>query len=228
MSYIDHIRALEDYLEINTLSPEAQLIYYKLLTLFNRAHWPESIQVDNNRLQTMSGIENERTFRRHKDKLVATGLVLFTKGRPGNPNRYILPLAASLPPEPKPVPKPQHPEEQKETPKPKKSAKKKPPATRVFIPPTKDEVREYCRSRVSTVDPDYFWEYFNASGWIDSKGKPVLNWKGKLVTWEKFNGGSTNTQNDAPKAPPSEPKGRLVTRIDAFGRKKTVWVAEED
>ena len=61
---------------------------------------------------------------------------------------------------------------------------------RKFIPPTLDEVRAYCRQRNSSVDPVQFYDYFTADpsrAWIDAKGQPVLNWKSKIVTWEKFN-----------------------------------------
>lgn len=60
----------------------------------------------------------------------------------------------------------------------KKSTPKK------FVPPTLDEVREYCKQRNSSVDADRFFEYFEASGWVDSKGNPVRNWKQKVITWE--------------------------------------------
>ena len=59
-----------------------------------------------------------------------------------------------------------------------------------FVPPTLDEVRAYCRQRNSPVDPVQFYDYFTADpsrAWIDAKGQPVLNWKQKIVTWEKFN-----------------------------------------
>lgn len=51
--------------------------------------------------------------------------------------------------------------------------------------PTREEVREYCRQRNSPVDPDQFFDYFEAGNWKDSEGKPVLAWKQKLLTWEK-------------------------------------------
>lgn len=62
-------------------------------------------------------------------------------------------------------------------PKPKKGKKE-------FIPPTLEEVQEYCRQRKNNVDAKKFFDYFDASGWVDSKGKPVLNWKQKVITWE--------------------------------------------
>ena len=61
-----------------------------------------------------------------------------------------------------------------------------------FVPPTLDEVRDYCAERSSPVDPVQFFEYFSEGNWKDSKGNPVRNWKQKLITWEKF-------QNEKPK-----------------------------
>lgn len=53
-----------------------------------------------------------------------------------------------------------------------------------FIPPTLDEVRAYCLERKNNVDPERFFDYFDASGWVDSEGKKVRNWKQKVITWE--------------------------------------------
>jgi len=64
-------------------------------------------------------------------------------------------------------------------------AKQSKDTRRAFTPPSRDEVREYVQSRNSSVDPDRFFDYFDAGGWIDSKGNPVLNWRQKLITWEK-------------------------------------------
>ena len=61
-------------------------------------------------------------------------------------------------------------------------SKSKPKA---FVPPTLEEVEEYVRSRNSSVNPQTFWEYFDTGNWRDSEGKPVQNWKQKLITWEK-------------------------------------------
>ena len=61
-----------------------------------------------------------------------------------------------------------------------------------FVPPTLEEVEEYVRQRNSSVDPQQFLDYFSVSGWIDSKGNPVRNWKQKLITWENGNGRKRN------------------------------------
>lgn len=58
---------------------------------------------------------------------------------------------------------------------------------KVFIPPTLEEVEEYCRGRNSIVDPKAFYDYFTAGNWTDSQGKKVKNWKQKVITWETHN-----------------------------------------
>ena len=55
----------------------------------------------------------------------------------------------------------------------------------VFTPPTLEEITAYCRERNNNVDPKQFFDYFQTGNWIDSEGKPVRNWKQKLITWEK-------------------------------------------
>lgn len=71
----------------------------------------------------------------------------------------------------------------------------KPSTTKPFIPPTITEVEAYCKERNNNVDAKKFFDYFEASGWVDSRGNKVKNWKQKVITWEKneFNqGGNTS------------------------------------
>jgi hypothetical protein len=73
-------------------------------------------------------------------------------------------------------------------------------ARKAFTPPTIEEVIEYCASRNNMVDPYKFFDFYDVSGWIDSNGKPVKNWKQKVITWEGRNGSkqfSPNAQNSA-------------------------------
>lgn len=53
-----------------------------------------------------------------------------------------------------------------------------------FEPPTLEEITEYCRERGSPVDPNRFYDYYNARHWIDSKGNLVTEWKSRLISWE--------------------------------------------
>lgn len=51
--------------------------------------------------------------------------------------------------------------------------------------PSREEVREYVKERNSSVDPDRFCDFYEEGDWRDSKGKPVINWKQKLISWEQ-------------------------------------------
>lgn len=61
-----------------------------------------------------------------------------------------------------------------------------------FIPPTLEEVEEYCSQRGNKVDAQYFYDYFTVSDWVDSKGNKVKNWKQKIITWERNSKGDNN------------------------------------
>ena len=67
----------------------------------------------------------------------------------------------------------------------KEIEKSKEPKRKRFVPPTLEEVQNYCKERNSNVDPKKFFEYYSTGDWKDSKGNPVKNWKQKLITWEK-------------------------------------------
>ena len=54
-----------------------------------------------------------------------------------------------------------------------------------FTPPTLEEVRAYAVSKNSPVAPDFFFNYFNESNWVDGRGNEVQNWKQKFLTWDK-------------------------------------------
>ena len=67
-----------------------------------------------------------------------------------------------------------------------------------FIPPTLEEVRTYFAERGTTINPDAFWAHYEANGWVQSRGKPIKNWKACLTTWEhrrgEFGDGHSRTQ----------------------------------
>lgn len=88
MSYIELINAFEKWLETNYLPSLAQLLWYKLIALFNKAGWSEWITVDNHRLMALLGVKREATFISCRDRLIEVGLFEYQKGKKGSPNRY--------------------------------------------------------------------------------------------------------------------------------------------
>lgn len=88
MSYIELINAFEKWLETNYLPSLAQLLWYKLIALFNKAGWSEWVTVDNHRLMALLGVKREATFISCRDRLIEAGLFEYQKGKKGSPNRY--------------------------------------------------------------------------------------------------------------------------------------------
>lgn len=66
----------------------------------------------------------------------------------------------------------------------KESKAAKPPASPRFVPPTEAEVRDYCREKGYTVDPEAFVAFYASKGWKVGS-QPMKDWKMALVTWQK-------------------------------------------
>lgn len=66
-----------------------------------------------------------------------------------------------------------------------------------FVPPTVEEVKEYCQERKNSVNPQHFVDFYEANGWVQGKGKPIKDWRATVRTWERSGVQSTST---APKS----------------------------
>jgi hypothetical protein len=53
-----------------------------------------------------------------------------------------------------------------------------------FIPPTAEQVRDYCQERGNSVDPELFVDHYASNGWMRGKNK-LKDWKAAVRTWEK-------------------------------------------
>ncbi|HHX11142.1 MAG TPA: hypothetical protein GX729_07255 [Firmicutes bacterium] len=53
-----------------------------------------------------------------------------------------------------------------------------------FVPPSLDEVMEYCLTRNNQVDPQTFIDFYESKGWMIGKNK-MKDWKAAVRTWEK-------------------------------------------
>jgi predicted phage replisome organizer len=49
--------------------------------------------------------------------------------------------------------------------------------------PTLQEIKEYIALKNYSVNPDKFFEWYETAEWKDNKGKPIKNWKLKLLSW---------------------------------------------
>ena len=66
--------------------------------------------------------------------------------------------------------------------------------------PTIEEVAEYCRERANAVDPEAFVDYYASQGWKKANGRPILDWRACVRTWEKTERKAAGPDQDASKA----------------------------
>ena len=55
-----------------------------------------------------------------------------------------------------------------------------------FMPPTLDQVQNYCTERLNNVDANKFIDHYTSNGWLVGKNK-MKDWKAAVRTWEKSN-----------------------------------------
>lgn len=218
MDYIKQLNAFELWLETNYLPGVSQLIWYKLFMLFNRCGWAEWVTVDNFRLMVLADIKSETTFITNRDKLIESGLLEYQKGKKSSPNKYKMIQLYIIENTPKNEvnictpnigvnmeSKQSENDSQngvntadinklnKNKTKLNNNERENTPArNKKIVPPTLEQITEYCNSRNSIVNPQTFYDYFTSgedpdTHWIDSKGNPVINWKQKFITWENKN-----------------------------------------
>lgn len=54
-----------------------------------------------------------------------------------------------------------------------------------FVVPTLEEVREYVITEKLAIDPDQFYDYYQAQGWVQSNGRPIKDWKAAARKWAR-------------------------------------------
>ena len=207
MSYIDLINGFESVCESETLPVASQLLWYKLVHICNRRGWPEWVSVDNMRLMSVSGIKDEKTLIRSRNKLVDLGLFDYKPGRKGSPGKYKI-LTGNFPakmpvnmPVETPVKMPVNmPVETPDINKTKTKIKTNKKTTNVvqksFVPPSVEEVRTYCAERDNGISPEQFVDFYSAKGWMVGKNK-MKDWKACVRTWEqRQKGDSRGKRND--------------------------------
>ena len=59
------------------------------------------------------------------------------------------------------------------------------PPKKRFVPPKLDDINDYIAEKGLIVNGQVFLDYFTAGDSKDSEGKPVKNWKQKLITWDE-------------------------------------------
>ena len=54
------------------------------------------------------------------------------------------------------------------------------------IHPTLTDIISFCSDNsIENFDCEYFYDYYEANGWVDGHGNKIKNWKSKIKTWYK-------------------------------------------
>ena len=213
LNYILEINAFEQWTETHYLPIPSQLLWYKLMSICNKAGWSEWVTVGNQRLMATLQMSREASFIKARDELIKAGLIEYQKGKKGCPNKYRMVsftlkngVETKVETKVKTEVKTEvesvaiYKLKQNETKEKDANASKK-----KFAPPTLEEVEAYCKERGNTVDAAQFIDFYASKGWL--VGKVVMkDWKAAVRTWER---NRTTTSFSQSKPSPQRAKNRF-------------------
>ena len=81
----------------------------------------------------------------------------------------------------------------------KNKPKRKTTVSKIFTPPTVEEIKEYCLLRDNKIDAEHFYDFYQSKGWMIGKNK-MKDFKAAVRTWEKLN--NTKQNNDGTRQQP--------------------------
>lgn len=55
-----------------------------------------------------------------------------------------------------------------------------------FIPPTVEEIEDYCDRIGEYIDAERFVDYYSSVGWVIGNGKPMKDWKASVRCWLRY------------------------------------------
>lgn len=88
MKFIDTFNDFSDLMTNEPLPQAAQLLYYKLLNIWNRCGRKDWFFATNQRLMYEIITSSNHTLIRNRDKLIEVGLIDFKPGQKGRPSKY--------------------------------------------------------------------------------------------------------------------------------------------
>lgn len=66
-----------------------------------------------------------------------------------------------------------------------------------FEKPDLEDVRQYATERNSGINPEQFYDHYEANGWTQGRNKPIRDWQAAFRTWER-NGFGNHKTSDSP------------------------------
>ncbi|MDL2224657.1 helix-turn-helix domain-containing protein [Eubacteriales bacterium OttesenSCG-928-M02] len=196
MNYLTEILEFYDWTELNPVDSSQICLWHALMYLANKSGWQDEIAVPMSTLEFRTGLKRS-TIYTARNGLKQAGLITF-KERPGNQSSvYRLCPLNGRKAYTKSTESLQNPDEsptqsrpyinkikEKEIKEKEKGGADTPKHPR-FVKPTVEEVKDYCKERGNGVDPETFVDFYTANGWKQGSGKPIVDWKAAVRTWER-------------------------------------------
>ena len=83
----------------------------------------------------------------------------------------------------------------------------------IFVPPTIQDVADYCLERHNNVNPEKFVSYYESNGWMVGRNK-MKDWKAAVRTWE---------QNQTNRKPDRGYTNKKADELDSFYKMMGDW-----
>ena len=195
MTYLDILKEFFVFCEGYRVSGNAQLLFHTLLMINNRCFWDEWFFRTNNSLCGLMNI-GEKALINARNELKQYELIDFvTSKKRGQSTKYSILYNTKAD---KNAVQTQYRRSTEEVQtadiiryKTETKTKKDIPEgisqkSKRFVPPTVDQVREYCQERGNTVDPERFVAFYSSKGWMVGRNK-MKDWKASVRTWERNN-----------------------------------------
>lgn len=193
MTYLDMLKEFFVFCEGHRVSGNAQLLFHTLLMINNRCFWDEWFFRTNNSLCGLMNI-GEKALINARNELKQYELIDFvTSKKRGQSTKYSILYNTKAGTNAVQTQYKGSTEEVQTADiiryKTETKTKKDIPSgisqkSKRFVPPTVDQVREYCQERGNTVDPERFVAFYSSKGWMVGRNK-MKDWKASVRTWER-------------------------------------------
>jgi len=90
MGYIDYLNTFNGWIEDNSPPDKVIILYYGLLSIFNRRRWPPWAGIDNRLLLTIARTSDKGVAQRARKTLAEAGFIEFVRGKRGTATKYRL------------------------------------------------------------------------------------------------------------------------------------------
>ena len=206
IDYIKQLNAFNERCHITGIKPMVRVVYYTLLDMNNTYRWCPEFKTTVRIIAGQSGINSINTVHRCIEELVHEKLIEYfpSKIRGKKSGFKIIPLCSSFGTETGTETGTRMATLNKLNKTRGEEKKNISLHTRAkFVPPTLDEINQYIMEKGLHVSAKDFLDYFTENKWVDAKGNKVQSWKGKLLTWEKFQPKQrekSNPQDDSDRA----------------------------